>query len=179
MEAASENPGRRKRGRPKVHPEVVMSYLGALHPEVRTERHRSNIAYRFRAIRVLKDDPAFTWLCDYAAMARGDDGAWKPGILAELGRVEDEQDMRSLARQLCELRPRAKNAVLMIRRWRTGRAPRGDPINLTSVILKAIDDYRLRHEGVSDQLVLASLENAMGYIIDTDDTEPAANGGQS
>jgi hypothetical protein len=75
---------------------------------------------RVRALGLLCDDLAFRWLCDGKAMTAG--GAkWKPAILTELGRIDDEDDLREVARQLCELKPKTKDAIAAVRRWRLGK----------------------------------------------------------
>ena len=64
-------------------------------------------------------------------------GHMRHTILAELGRIEDEDDLRSIARQICELKPGSKEAVAMIRQWRTGKSPSGDAISLTNALIAA------------------------------------------
>jgi hypothetical protein len=44
-------------------------------------------------------------------------------VLAELGRIEDEEEMLDLARELCERKPRVRDAVALIRRYRLERSP--------------------------------------------------------
>ena len=116
MEAASENNGKRKRGRP---PFITAELLAAraIYAEV-TPRHQNNIAYRLRALNLLKDDPEFSWIADGPGMTAGKRNSWKPGILAELGRIGDVEAVRIIAREICEKKPLTKDAERAIRQWR-------------------------------------------------------------
>jgi hypothetical protein len=119
-EAASE---KRKRGTPRIMPEAYRAFLAEWYPDVRTERGRQDIAYRFRAMDLLSPDPRFSWLADSEAMKAGAPNAWKPSILSELGRFRNDETLRSFALALCEIRPRptSKAAVSMLRRARLAR----------------------------------------------------------
>jgi hypothetical protein len=54
-------------------------------------------------------------------MERGDPDCWKASILVELGRIEDIQEMLNIAAEICELKPKTKAAILMVRGLRLGR----------------------------------------------------------
>jgi ATP-dependent helicase YprA (DUF1998 family) len=65
-------------------------------------------------------------------------------ILAELGRIEDDADLLAVARVVCDAKPKARNAVRMVREWRLGRPaqPRRD---LADELADTIDGYLARH----------------------------------
>jgi hypothetical protein len=45
-------------------------------------------------------------------------GPMRFAILTELGRIANERAMRDWAAESCRRKPRAKNTIAMIRRWR-------------------------------------------------------------
>src|SRR4051794_40519565 len=125
MEAASENTQKRKRRRPLRFSEEELALVRFCSPDTKTHRHMQNVAYRQRALHYLSQDQQFAWLCDEKAMMEGEAQAWRPGILAELGRIPDTEEMKRAAAQLCEMKPKTKAAVAMIRRYRIGKSPAG------------------------------------------------------
>jgi hypothetical protein len=44
-------------------------------------------------------------------------------VLSELGHIEDNQEMLELAREICARKPRDRDAVALIRRYRIERSP--------------------------------------------------------
>jgi hypothetical protein len=120
MEAASEILTKRKRGRPSSFSEMEIVLADGIAPEV-GPRQRANVIYRQRALRILVNDPGFSWLADGPALRAGKRNAWKPGILSELGRIGDEEAIRIIARELCEKKPLTKAAERAIREWRLGK----------------------------------------------------------
>src|SRR5438046_2660601 len=103
MEVASENTQKRKRGRPRrlsglsqEFSDFLMSQVPHL-TEAKTRRHHQNVACRQRALHYLFQDQQFAWLCDEKAMVEGEAHAWRPSILAELGRIPDTEEMKRAA----------------------------------------------------------------------------------
>jgi hypothetical protein len=166
-EAAS---AKRKRGRPPIMGEEVTAIvdLGA-GENVKTHRHKLNVYYQMRALAVLPDDPRFTWLVGRAKAMPGAKDAWKgkirrqmmnrfpgkeewidakgalkQGILSELGRFGNDEDVKDIALHICELKPKTKNAVAMIRRWQ-GKGKPGDAWGLSREIVRTVNDYLERH----------------------------------
>jgi hypothetical protein len=43
-----------------------------------------------------------------------------------LGRIADDGMPREMAARICEQKPKGIEAIRVIRRWRTGKAPLGD-----------------------------------------------------
>jgi hypothetical protein len=127
-EAASK-----KRGRPRLmSTEYEKMLRGLFGHEVRTQRGLHNVYYRQRALSVLGQYNEFKWLCDPEKMERGDLDCWKPSILVELGRIEDIQEMLNIATEICELKPKTKAAILMVRGLRLGR----DDLVMRGVLLQ-------------------------------------------
>ena len=159
-EAASKN--RRRRGRPRVLAPEYLQALQHLFPDIQSRRHLQDVACRQRALALLTDDPACRWLCDPEAMQRGQPSgplqkSWRPGILAELGRIPDDEDLKALAGEICKVKPRTKDAVLLIRRWRKGKESPGDATSLAASVVRCIDDYLKRHPGTTWPTVRAAL----------------------
>jgi hypothetical protein len=138
--------GPRRRGRPRkvFGPEGYGALMAAIGiTDQTTRRGQQDALYRMRAVHLLGDD--YPWLVDKEKMeAGGNAKAWKPIILAELGRIEDERHLRTCARQLCEIRPTSKDAVRRIRKWRVGTKP-GDENQFRDELARVINDYRRRH----------------------------------
>ncbi len=164
MEPVSENPTRRERGRPaKMTPEQV-AICDSMFPEVKTRRGQQNIIYRLRAMSILREDSRFLWLIDPEKAIQGKPGSWRPSILAELGRLEDQDAMRAVALRICELKPKARQAVSMIRRARTGAKGDGDAVSLSHAIIRTISDYLAAHPATTWQQVYAALGNASDAV---------------
>lgn len=142
-EAASE---KRKRGRPPIMNKDAAALVDwVAGNDVKTRRHKLNVYYRQRAVKVLVNDPRFTWVADEEKMTAGAAGAWKTGILSELGRIGNVEDMKAFAQVICELKPKTKEAILMIRRARLGRENKPDYSKLVNSLVRALDDYQAAH----------------------------------
>ena len=115
-EAASE---KRKRGRPPIMGEDIARHIDlTAGGNVQTHRHKLNIYYQIRALSLLGEDSHFSWLVDLPKAKAGAKNAWKPGILSELGRIWDDEGLKIVALRICELKPKTKDAITMIRRVR-------------------------------------------------------------
>jgi hypothetical protein len=81
------------------------------YPDVRTDRTLVNRLYSDRALSVLGDGhkPEFLWLAD----AKTD--RFKHTILTELGRVDEDEEIRDLAMELCERKLKTAAAIALIR----------------------------------------------------------------
>jgi hypothetical protein len=157
----------KKRGRPKAFPDELMKLYeaGGLFLDVGSERQRQNIAYRMRAAGLLKDDPErFGWLYDLRAGQRGEKKAWKPTILSELGRIRDDEELKEVASEVCKLRPKTRDAVSMIRRYRTGKTAPVDVLGLTLRITDAIDEYVASHPDTTWRQVKEALKDAYDTV---------------
>ncbi len=89
----------------------------------------------------LADRPALEWLVS-------EEGArW--AILAELGRIRDPGAFDTAVRLVLEYRPKTKEAVAEIRRFRTGKSTPPDTLELADEVVRAVDDYATRHPGIT------------------------------
>lgn len=160
-EVTSES--KRRLGRPPRFSDETLAYLKTTNPEVRSRRGLVDMAYRQRAIRLVKDIPACQWVCDFEGMRRGDDSAWRPSILTELGRINDDDALIAVAIEVCERQPSREEAIRLIRRYRT--APRPPlPDQLTTEILGAINGYIRRYPQTTWPAVHDALDLAQGAV---------------
>ena len=67
---------------------------------------------------VLSTYPELHWLLDPEALRRRKLHVYRRTIVEELGRIEDDNRLLFVARQLCELKPRTSAAVAIIRKFR-------------------------------------------------------------
>jgi hypothetical protein len=149
-EAASEKSIKRKRGRPRV----TQPYWDALESTVLSHKTRQTVVKRFLATEV---DCVLT-------QAKGQDFGYLLDrkkahieIRASLGQFRDEATMLKAAAVICERKMTAKDAVLMCRQWRNGKAASGDTDVLAKRIARVIRDYKLRHPDMTDQQVRSAL----------------------
>ncbi|MBU0611014.1 MAG: hypothetical protein KKI08_24245, partial [Armatimonadetes bacterium] len=124
-----------RRGRPPVLPPEWEEEIALTAPHVQTSRGRQNVYYRTLAVEVLANDPRCAWL----------GGSTKNTILAELGRFEDSAAMRKAAREVCRMRPKVSDAVVMLRRWRTGTSPPVDSRVLAAQLENVTTTYLQAH----------------------------------
>jgi len=152
---------KRREGRPARFSDETMAFVATLYPEVHSRRGLVDIAYRQRAIEVLKVIPACHWLCDFEGMVQGNDSAWQPGILMELGRIDDIDAMIAVAIEVCERQPPREEAIRLVRRYRGApRAPQTSQLAIE--IVDTINSYIKRYpqttwEGIHDALALAQV----------------------
>jgi len=168
MENFSEN--KRKRGRPpKMLDDGVsrkkrisdLEKMG-LSTDGKSERAKINNFYQIIAHGALKDqndntpiDGEFSFII--SSVGWHDIRNYKRTILQELGRLEDPDLIRDVARVICENKLNTMEAVTYIRQFRTGGKSTGDSLNLARVIGKTIDVYILKHSGVNDDMIRDSL----------------------
>jgi hypothetical protein len=122
-------PEKKKRGRPRSvltgffnEPEI-RSWAGNSFKDVRSLQ---NQRYYHRAWQVLAlGSDNFKWLYDPAKQVIGvsEQRGVRKTIIAELGRIKNRQHMLEAATEICRRKPKTKDAVAMIRRWRLGRGP--------------------------------------------------------
>jgi hypothetical protein len=151
LEAASENPPGRKRGRPRATPRAwdgfTSGYLG--------DKSRRTVIKRYYAMlagTVLEatEGQDFGYLCG--------EGKVRNEILAELGQLEDPDRILEAATVICEQKVKVKDAVAMVRTWRTGKATPGDTAGLVAEIARAIQSYSVRHAGTTPKQVRTALK---------------------
>lgn len=142
----------RKPGRPRKFSadiEAISDAIG-LFTDSKTRRNRLNILHRQRALSVMGNNAeGLTWLFDKEGFQRGSVKI-KQGILSELGRIDDDESLIAIARQLCELKPTTREAVAMVRRWRLGKDGVGSAPDLAQAMLNAYNDYLMRYPSTGD-----------------------------
>ena len=149
-EAAPENPPKRKRGRPRITSpgwdSMAPIFFGRKSP--RTYRNNSHAQ---RAIEVLTNttDPGFAYLIGETYTRRG--------ILAELGQLSDDDEIREAAIAICEHKLKTKDAITLLRRSRNGKSAPGDTVALAEEIGRVIRSYKLRHPDVTSEQVRSAL----------------------
>jgi hypothetical protein len=148
---------KRRRGRPPRYRPETMTLVGSFCPWVQTVRGRQNKYYESLALQVLREEPGLEWLRDRDAMRQGKLHAYRPTLLQELGRIEDAETIKAVARRLCERKPTTRDAVATIRHFRTGQQPAGNPDDLTDRLMTLIDAYLGSHAGVDQAMILEAL----------------------
>lgn len=146
-----------RRGRPPRYDPAYMTTMRALYPELRTARGLHNKYYQGRAQGVLKDEAGVEWLMDVAQLKQHQPGNYRQTILQELGRIDDDDALKAVARRLCELQPSTHEAVAMIRRWRLGTLPQGMAGDLATQLLSVLNRYLQGHTGVDQAMLLEAL----------------------
>jgi hypothetical protein len=155
MEATSK-----KRGRPpRVAAEELAHFRGCF-PEVRSRRGLLFKRDSCRALGILLEDGRFAWLCSTREEINAGKSRLHYTLLAELGRIEDEAEMKEVALLLCEQKPQSKRGVAFIRACRLGRTAEPDAMALTLRVIRCVDDYRATHPATTPRQIFAALENA-------------------
>ena len=184
----------RNKGRPRVFDDAELAaaarmIAGGVSPTGPwSRRQMQNRLYALRAMdrlglledgklgAALADRPALEWLVS-------EEGArW--AILAELGRIRDSLAFDTAVRWVLEYRPKTKEAVAEIRRFRTGKSNPPDTRELADKIIRAVDDYATRHPGITpgqarEALRLASRAVAYDRPRAEEDQSPGAVGPRS
>jgi hypothetical protein len=157
-ENVSEKPAR---GRPTAFPPAVERFwtstgIGA---ECTTRRGKQNRWYAQVAFGVLLrlNDARLLWLADWPHI-RDYDVKVRWTLLSELGRLKDPEDIRTIALQLCKLRPRTADGVAMIRQLRTGKSPLPSWDKLSDRIIAVLDSYQTTHPTTTHAEMLEALD---------------------
>jgi len=164
----SENKRTKERSLKEISPKstktghLTMYEENGLFGDVESDRRKINCYYMCKCQSALEDengkhplDGEFNFI-----LAIGDDleiGCYKLTILQELGRLEDEELIRSIARVVCQNKLSTDAAITYIRQFRPKQRPAGNKVKLAQAIGKAIDEYKLKHSCVDDEMIRASL----------------------
>jgi hypothetical protein len=118
-----------------------------LNPDVRTERTLVNRVHFWHSLSALGEglEPEFIWLAD----AKSD--RFKHTILTELGRVDEDEEIRDLAGSICEMKLTTAEAVSFIRDCRGVSKP-ASAERLETVLRSGIDRW-LDANGAPEQIV--------------------------
>ena len=164
METASENTqAKAQRGRPKRFSDAEMAIYRWVASEVKTTRHLVNIGYQQRAVGLLYEDAQFCWLCDKERMQAGAAKAWRRGIFSELGRIDDPDELRTVAEQICKMQPKT-NAVALIRRWRLGKEAKGGWVSLAVRLEQTVNEFKQTNPCLSWKDIAQALETVLEAV---------------
>lgn len=167
MAISEKFPEKKKRGRPRLlHPEDEKTYRRSM--PSRDIRTLQNQDYEVRALSILglnkinPPDYPFLWLGDISKIENeiSERRFYRKTILAELGRIADNENLIEAAKEVCRLKPKTTEAIKMIREWRLGRP--AVSTSLEMILRKAIEDYREKHSEITLNniyKILCSLED--------------------
>jgi hypothetical protein len=135
LENSSANALRRAPGRPaKVSPELA-GEIRKLFPRARSHRALQGRVYMIRAVRVLGRWRRSRWF------GLGTRRRIKATVLAELGRIEDDRDLRTVAR-LIDAKPKSDRvAITFVRHWRLREGVVGNSVELADQMLDVARRY--------------------------------------
>jgi len=164
---SEESSEKRKRGRPPRLETTIARQVGEGASPAAGPRARVNRGFAIQAMCVLQEDEAgqYGWLFETAAMTRGDPHSFRPSILAELGRIDDEELLKECARIICDQKPTARDAIIRIRRLRRRSPPRGDAEQLQSELRRVLNEYLVRFPETPQS---ALQEAVAGLTVDID-----------
>jgi hypothetical protein len=145
---------KKRRGRPRLMEADWEEYMRETTGQYVSHRTIQNADYETRAVMVLKlsmtnaPDYPYRWLADPTKQhicGRSQRQGYRKTVLAELGRIKNEEDLRDVALEVCRLKPKTQDAIRMIRRSRLGQSPKANPISVEDAIWRAIEDYKSIH----------------------------------
>lgn len=155
---SSESP--RKPGRPRRLTATDEAFHRNLAPG-RSHRTHLEHFYSGRAVAALGPDAVglpepYRWLLG--------EGKVRSTILAELGRIEDEELLRFVAAEVCRSRPSAREARERIRWIRTGRQTIGSCEGLLVALRGSLNRYLAGHRNMSLAAAEEALETLLGDV---------------
>jgi hypothetical protein len=81
---------------------------------------------------------------------------FKRTILCELGRLEDKELIKGVARVICQNKLSTEDAITYIHQFRAQK-PKGDNIKLAKAIAIVIEEYRYIHSNVNREMIESAL----------------------
>lgn len=172
MSGISENISEKpRRGRPRLLSKELEQIAIFKDGPYCSPRTHQNGHYEIRALRVLditgdQLPEEYRWLMDPDKQREGrsERQGYRKTILAELGRIDDDECLQAVAKRICELKPKTRDAILMIRRWRVGGSKPADVRQLANEVIRTINDYLQRHPSTTHQQVLTALTEALEIV---------------
>lgn len=176
MENISES--KKKIGRPEKLMDCGRTYNefiqdskkhGLLNPENKSRRAHINGFYMSTAQGALQDsngkcfaDGEFAFIISHGE-SMYDSINYKRTILQELGRLEDYDTIRLVARYICENKLTTDSAVSYIRQLKVGQK-QGSALELAIILSKTIEAYSLKHKNVECELVLSAISDIYDIV---------------
>jgi hypothetical protein len=156
---------KKKRGRPRRFTSEWAEFQRSICCDVETERGNQDILYRQTCLAVL-DDGDYGYIFNKEDMIVGKN-TWRPTLMTELGRIDDDDEMRKIARRICEIKPKTtREAVYMVRRYRLGQSGEGNCLDLTIKIGNTVNEYWKRFPKTTIRQVVTALQNVMDEVED-------------
>lgn len=164
MENFTEN---RKRGRPPKYPPQFTSVVKNLYPE-ESARTVANKVYGVKAASRFSDDPRFSWIFE---VDKATNKYKREGLMQELGRFAEEHPTgaEEAALWLIERKPKVRDGVAMLRRWRRKLSGKeidlgGNAEQLTGELIDTINRYLGRYPKVSQASILEALSSCREIV---------------
>jgi hypothetical protein len=159
MSISADSAVKRERGRPRLLTDQAAALIRSLYGSL-TPRRMHEVYYEIRARRAIGEPapPEYAWL-----IGGGRDAAYRRSILAALGRIEDRDLLLAVAKQVCVLKPKARDAVAMIRRARYGESP-AEAGSLARELLRVVDAYRVRYPSESWAAIRREVEDVLETV---------------
>lgn len=153
----------KKRGRPKVFSDRSLRAATVGSGE-KTHRQQQNRVYALLALHDIRQNYSGNnqtgWLISEKTI--------KWGILTELGRIRVDTPKKfwTAVEWTLKTRPKVKDAIVVLRRYRTEKASSGDSLGLANEISNLIGNYRMRHPNITPAVVREALVLAEQRIQD-------------
>jgi hypothetical protein len=161
-ETVSEKPEAPRRGRPPVMDPEWVKETGWIFSAIKTQRGLHNYWYGQRAAKLLrKHHPRYSWLVGTEEESRDGVRPDRLTILAELGRIEDDESLLLVAGDICCRKPTAAEATRLIRHYRLDRKPGNAVKEVTGIVCKAVNSYLRCHPTVTHNEAFMALENTV------------------
>jgi hypothetical protein len=154
----------RKKAKSPPKDKALQRFLRRLYPEVKTDRGLRQKQHQTRAVVLVMDEPEFRWLFD------AETGTCRNTILAELGRIQNDELLLEMAREVCRRKPKSREAVAAIRRFR-GVRDEPNSRKLMVKLIKTIDEYLKRYPGTTWEQVQDAVAQAAD-VVDEATREP-------
>lgn len=116
-------------------------------PELKSDRRRNENRSMLRAFFLISRNPECVWLMGGVTSDHPDSFdrlKLKKSLLSELGRILNRRELVETAERICKLKPKSREGVAMLRRWRLGEKA-GDAEELAGAIRRVIARYRVDH----------------------------------
>lgn len=145
-EAASK---KRKRGRPRIYSKETLAIIQGLEPDITTERgviEQLLVARAYSPIQNRYDQAPEEnqWALHYIDLKNG--RVFHKGILSQIARTDDtDEGIVNLARTIAEKKIPDKDAITQLRRYRLGREPKSNYLQLYIHLEKSLNNYIATH----------------------------------
>lgn len=126
----------------------------------------TKLLYRARALSALGADPAYDWLRA--------PGRKLTGILGELGRFENDDQIRRMAAAVCSAKKSTEETVERIRWARTKRTPAARSESLEAALYQCVRERDESHDAATSSWVIEAIDRLRARIAGGALSEPKA-----